>query len=182
MTVMTDIEEIQVRMHTDFFERCKFAIQNGFYLEAIIMEYAAIESRLEVICGVFGFPCGKDCECRKDIMISSRIECLRKYRCNNATIFANSKLPSNFFTEKGLLKKWIDKRNRIVHGLYKDEIKYRGRIQESEAIANKGLKYTRLLYNEVKRVRRMKKNYPLIFENGVVACENTKCKAYIEGE
>ena len=179
---MTDIEEKQVRMHTDFFERCEFAIQNGFYLEAIIMEYAAIESRLEVICGVFGFPCGKYCEYRKDIMISSRIECLRKFRSNNAAIFASSKLPSNFFTEKGLLKKWIDKRNRIVHGLYKDEIKYSGRIKESELLANKGLEYTKLLYNETKRVRRIRNNHPLILENCVLSCENTKCKAYKEGE
>ena len=74
-------------MHTDFFDRCESAIQNGFYFEAIIMEYAAIESRLEVICGVLGFPCGKDCKCRKDIMIGSRIDCLRKYRCDNECVY-----------------------------------------------------------------------------------------------
>lgn len=169
-------------MHTDFFDRCESAIQNGFYFEAIIMEYAAIESRLEVICGVLGFPCGKDCKCRKDIMIGSRIDCLRKYRCDNVAIFTKSKLPLTFFTEKGVLKKWISKRNRIVHGLYKDEIKYSGRIQESKSLAEKGLEYTRLLYNEAKRIRRMKKNHPFILENGIIACENKKCKAYKEGK
>lgn len=176
---MTETEDIQVRMHTDFFERCEFAIQNGFYLEAIIMEYAAIESRLEAICGVIGFPCGKDCKCRKDILISSRIDCLRQYRCNNATIFAKSKLPSYFFSKKGLLKKWIEERNGVVHGLYKDELKYISRIQGNKSLASKGLEYTRLLYNEAKRIRRMKKNHPLVLENGILICENSKCKAYM---
>ena len=47
---------------------CEYVIQNGYYLEAILMEYAAIESRLESVCGVLGLPCGQKCRCRKDIV------------------------------------------------------------------------------------------------------------------
>ena len=62
MIIMSDITEqkkMQVEMHTDFFDTVDDAIENGFYLEAIFREYAAIESRLEVILGVLGSPCGK---------------------------------------------------------------------------------------------------------------------------
>ena len=84
MIIMSDITEqkkMQVEMHTDFFDTVDDAIENGFYLEAIFREYAAIESRLEVILGVLGSPCGKkvlpDYK-RKDVKISHRIECVKK--------------------------------------------------------------------------------------------------------
>lgn len=177
---MTDTENKQVEMHRDFFDRCELAIKNGFYLEAILMEYAAIESRLESICGVLSLPCGKDCENRKDIKISSRIECLRKYRNENKTVFPRTKLPETFYTEKGELKVWIGQRNRIVHGLYKDEEKYTARMKDSKMLAEKGLEYSRLLYNEAKRIRRLKKDHSEAFDNVDPCCCVKACKAYRE--
>ena len=144
------------------------------------MEYAAIESRLEAICGIIGLPCGKDCHCRKDIMISTRIDCMRAFKHTNPSVFEKSKLPQNIFTRKGTLNNWIDKRNRIVHGLYKDELRYTGRVQNSQELAEKGYEYVKLLYNEAKRIRRIKANHPDVFDCVIVHCENTKCQGYNE--
>lgn len=33
---MEENKKLQVEMHKDFFDRCKFAIENKFYMEAII--------------------------------------------------------------------------------------------------------------------------------------------------
>lgn len=77
----------QVLMHKDFFDKCKFAIDNGFYFEAIIIEYAAIESRLESICGQLDFPCSKESPVRKDIKISDRVKCLNYFVKHNIPVF-----------------------------------------------------------------------------------------------
>ncbi len=179
---MQDIEikssEKQRQMHKDFFDRCKYAIEAGYYLEAILMEYAAIESRLEAICGIVGFPCGQYCLCRKDIAISTRINCLRVYRNTFKSVFKKTKLSPHFFTEKGTLRKWIDERNRIVHGLFKNEVKYTQRIQNSKDLAEKGYEYARLLYNEANRIRRLTKNHPEIFVSVIPQCKNNDCKGF----
>jgi hypothetical protein len=179
---MTESEKAMVDMHKDSFDRCRNAIQNGFYFEAILIEYAMIESRLEAFCGVIGFPCGKDCQCRRDIKIITRIDCLRKFRNDNESFFAKTKMPLTFFSPKGELKTWIMERDKIVHGLFKDEIKYKNRLQISEDLAQRGFENARLLYNEVKRIRRIKKDRPFLFESGMLHCNNKKCKAYKEGE
>ena len=61
---MDEREKKQVEMHADFFDRCIVALDQGFYLEDIFIEYAAIEARLASICGVAGLPCGRDCNYR----------------------------------------------------------------------------------------------------------------------
>ena len=175
---MNEKEQKQVKMHADFFDRCKEAIQNEFYFEAVLMEYAAIEARLESICGVVGLPCGKDCPYRRDIKISSRISCLRSYCNKNPDIIHNSKLPSNFFSDHGELRTWIRQRDICVHGLFKDEVKYSDRIEANKDLATAGYEYARLLYNEAKRLRRIPKNHPEQFDKAVAVCKNKKCKAY----
>lgn len=179
---MNEKEQRQVEMHADFFDRCRFAIDNGFYFEAILMEYAAIESRLEAICGTLGAPCGRDCACRQEIMISSRRECLRVFRNKRIDIFENTKLPKNFFTENGELRPWITTRNSYVHGLYKDEVKYKTRVEDNKKQAEMGYEYARLLYNEAKRIRRLKKSKPELMESSLMICSCPKCKAYSVSE
>ena len=174
---MTVNEEQQVKMHADFFDRCKVAIDNGFYYEAILMEYAAIESRLEVLCGILGLPCGKKSEFRKDIAISSRIECLRVFCNRNADLLARTKIPPTFFAKKGELQTWIGERNRRVHGLYKDEVQYSYRTAGNQELATQGEQYARLLYNEVKRLRRLQKIKQSLFVNAVLLCKVKNCKA-----
>lgn len=178
-TSMDEIKKIQVEMHADFFDRCKVAIEQGFYLEAIFMEYAAIEARLESLCGVAGLPCGKNCKCRKDIKISHRIECLRAFYNYNTSITSGTKLPNNFFSKKGELRTWTDGRNRFVHGLYKDEIKYKDRIISNKDLAEDGYEYARLLYNETKRLRRMRNNHGDSWSSVVDLCKMAACKGYL---
>ena len=48
------------KMHMSFFDKSRLAIEEGYYLEAVMYEYAAIEGRLEVICGLLGCPCNKE--------------------------------------------------------------------------------------------------------------------------
>lgn len=159
------------KMHKDFFDRCTFAIENQFYMEAILMEYAAIESRLETMLGLLGAPCNKfiDSNLRRGINVSQRIKCISKERQSNA-VFNKSKLPFKFFPD---LAKWISKRNEYIHGLFKDEIKYTSRIAKSCEFSIQGLEFARLLYNEVSRIKRLVKKDPNIIES--THCQQ-KCK------
>lgn len=147
----------QIEMHMDFFDKTTFAIENGYYLEAIFREYAAMEGRLEILLGVLGAPCNKHMPFnqRKDIKISHRITCLSKYY-KNTTGIGKTKLTPHFFES---LKKWTDSRNIYIHGLYKNEIQYRERCEQCKRMAEEGLLLTRMLYNEVKRIRRYLKNH-----------------------
>lgn len=162
----------QQAMHKNFFDRCEHAIDSGFHMEAILMEYAAIEARLEVLLGVLGLPCNKflSPDERKRVQISHRITCADYYR-RNSGLFARTKLPQKYFKS---LKSWIDKRNRYVHGLYKNEIEYDVRMKGAKAMAEDGLKYCRLLYGEVSRLRRLKKSHPEQFDCELI-CSSAKC-------
>lgn len=51
---MNEEQEKQVKMHRDLFDRCNAAIENKCYLEAVMLEYAAMEGRFEVMLGVLG--------------------------------------------------------------------------------------------------------------------------------
>lgn len=164
-----------VQMHKDFFDRCRDAIDNRFYMEAILMEYAAIESRLEVIAGLLGLPCNRFAEdsVRKSIQISHRVNCLSKI-CKQSEAFEKSKLTNRYFNK---LKKWIDGRNGYIHGLYKDEIKYDYRMKEARKFAEDGLELCRLLYNETSRLKRLKKSNPGVFDDAIV-CASAKCNSF----
>lgn len=167
-------------MHRDFFIRAENAISNRFYLEAVFLEYAAIESRLEVILGILGMPCNKaiDLIIRRRINISTRVECLRFCYCNNPLIVEKAKINNRFFTEKGPLSTWIKNRNTFIHGLYKNAELYDERTnKECKKLAEDGMKYARLLYNEAKRMNRLIKNHPELFEGRIVKCCDTGCIA-----
>lgn len=177
---MTEEQKKQVIMHADFFAKCQFAIDNGFYLEAVLMEYAAIESRLESLCGYLEFPCNKKCKNRKDVKISQRIDCIRSCVITNKKAFEKSKLPVDFFSDKGNLKTWIRERDCRVHGLYKNAQEYSNRVAENKILAEDGLKYARMLYNEVKRVGRITKTHRELFSLIPSKCKNKKCEEKIK--
>jgi len=159
------LKQKQVDMHKNFFDDCNCAIENGFYLEAIFLEYAAIESRLEIMCGLLALPCNKDlpANVRKDIAISHRIECIKRVRNKNSEIFKRSKLDKGFFKDNGVLAEWIKTRNMFIHGLYKNAGDYKARKRKFEELAIKGEKLARALYNEVSRLRRLLKSHPELF-------------------
>ncbi len=154
-------------MHKNYFDRCRFAIDQGFYMEAILMEYAAIEARLEVILGMLGLPCNKflDDSKRREVFISQRINCLKK-QWNLSDLFSESKLTKSYFKK---LEDWIAVRNGYIHGLYKSEIRYKSRIKNAQETAEKGLELSRLLYNEASRIRRIYR------KEGLISVQNLQC-------
>lgn len=167
----------QKDMHKSFFDKCQNAIDNSFYMEAILMEYAAIEARLEVILGLLGLPCSQFIpdEDRRTISISHRVKCLKKIR-KNSTEFEKSKLSCKYFDK---LDKWIKDRNGYVHGLYKNEIKYKDRIKGAKKTAEDGFNLCKQLYREANRIRRLikKRNYA---DMGDVYCYERGCRFYFE--
>lgn len=169
------IENKQVEMHKNFFDKCTVAIENGFFLEAIFIEYAAIEGRLEIILGVLGLPCNKDLpnDLRRKVLISHRIECLNRIFKMNKELFKKTKLEKTFFDK---LKKWTEKRNTYVHGLYKNANDYREKKGNSKQLAVSGELLARKLYNEAKRLRRLKQRNSELFHNSNLSCIKINCK------
>ena len=164
---------LQTKMHMDFFDRTELAINSGFYLEAIFREYAAIEGRLEVILGLLGLPCNNKApdKDRRDIQLSHRINCLKIIYKSSSSI-GSSKIDPSFFTQ---LDKWRNDRNIIVHGYYKNELKYHERSSNNKLMATDGLVFARKLYNEVKRLRRYKLSHPEIDITADSRCYSEKC-------
>lgn len=176
---MNETQQKQVAMHKDFFDRCRLAIDEGFYMEAILMEYAAMESRLEIILGVVCLPCSKnlDSGLRSSINISHRIRCV-KWLVQNSPLFETSKLEKKFFE---MLLDWTKERNKYVHGLYKNEGIYEQRKEDACALAKDGLEYCRLLYNEARRLRRIVGKNPELL-NCNISCRSKQCKLWKETE
>jgi len=165
-------KQLQKEMHKDFFVRCQNAINNGCYFEAMLMEYAAIEGRLEVIMGVLGLPCNKQLpsEERRKIYVSNRLTCLREiYLSSN--VLADSPIPRSFWKK---LEKWIRSRNMYIHGLYKNEIQYKSRMKDVESIAKAGYDYANTLYKEAKRLRRLLRK-GVLSESSDIECNKSLC-------
>ena len=159
----------QCEMHKNMFDRTNYAIENGFYLEAVFIEYAAIEGRLEVMLGILGAPCNRllpDAERRK-FNISQRVKCAKRLFGDNEVVFEKSKLDKKYFNK---LEKWVKNRNQYVHGLYKNEIEYKQRVSDRK-LAETGLELCKLLYNELNRLKRLSKNHPELFEK-LIVCDN----------
>lgn len=164
--------KLQRDMHKDFFDRCKNAIDNGCYFEAVLMEYASIEARLEVIMGVIGLPCNKQLSSsdRQSVKISNRIGCLKRvYRDSN--MLSDAPIPNSFWKQ---LNDWIKTRNIYIHGLYKNELQYKNRMNDVEELATKGYEYAGILYKEVKRLRRLLHN-GLLSSIDDVHCSRSLC-------
>lgn len=173
---MEAIDRIKaVGMHASFFDKAKAAIDNGYYFEAIMYEYAAIEGRLEIICGLLGCPCNKDIatDIRRKIAIGNRIECLKRIYKNHPAC-KNGKIQINNSFWKSL-KNWTMERNKYVHGLYKNPVEYTQRLSERERIAVTGLDFANMLYNETKRLRRIRKTHPEIVEYSENRCKSKRC-------
>lgn len=169
--------EKQQKMHKDFFDKCQYAINNEFYLEAIFMEYAAIESRLEAMLGVLGMPCGRyaDENIRKNVQISHRIDCLISLS-SNQLLFGKTCLEKGFFDK---LKKWVNDRHGYIHGLYKNEIRYGERMKDKKDKAVTGLGICKALYKENNRLKRLLKAHPELHSQ-TAKCSSTKCNYFNE--
>lgn len=156
-------------VHKDFFDKCNFAIENGFYLEAMCMEYASIEGRMTRIMKIFGFPCGlkKECDEMPDISVNQKLGCLKNFLFDK-NIFKDSYFDSP--EEIKDIKKWIEKRNDIMHHLYSDTEKYPDLLKSSKAIAIEGFKHCRTLYDETNRLKRLISKHPELIKYSKVKC------------
>lgn len=161
------LPEKQRVMHKDMFDKIKNALQNGFYFEALFLEYSAIDGRLEVMSGLLSMPCNKDIESNKRrlINISNRIKCIgiayKKERLLQSGRYISQKFWQN-------LAKWIENRNMFMHGLLKNAELYNSRLAEITTVAENGFNFLSCLYNEVHRIKRLYKK-----ENHI--CSNSPC-------
>ena len=152
---MEEKNNVASEMHASFFNRMKEAMHAGFYYEAIFLEYAAIESRLEVLCTLLGYPCMRELnnKDRRKVQISNRVNCLKKYYKVNQIETKRSKTRMDIEAWKKLTD-WITKeRNMYTHGLYKNPEEYLSRMERAHEVAEKGYDLAELLYKEVNRVR-----------------------------
>lgn len=168
-------EDKSVLMHKNMFDRMKSSIDQGFYLEGLFCAYAAIEGRLEVICGLLDCPCNKFIgkKIRKEIKISHRIACLTKLYKKHAVCLDNGCKLTN--KEWNYLNSWIKKRNIYVHGLYKCADQYQTRMNEVKELAEEGERLAKLLYNEVKRLRRRRDANSCLFQYCGERCKSKSC-------
>lgn len=175
---MNSIERMEsTKMHKSFFDQAHLAIEREYYLESIMYEYAAIESRLEVICGLLGCPCNREisADIRSQVNISQRIKCLKAlYKKHPACKNSSTKVTPEVWKD---LKEWVNVRNKYVHGLYKRPELYFQRLKDRKQLALDGLEIAGLLYKEAKRIRGIRKNHPekMLYDNSV--CRNKRCKA-----
>lgn len=146
-------------VHKDFFDRCKSAIDQQFYLEAILLEYSAMETRLHVILGLFNMPCSlcEDTEITNRIGLQTKIRCFKNCVDNNQEFFKKSKIDRVMLSKMG---KWCNSRNKRIHGLYSNTEKYEELMDRNQELAEEGYNYAYLLYNEANRLKRLKKNHP----------------------
>lgn len=171
-----ELKYMQRDMHKHFFDRLALALENEFYFEAVALEYAAIEGRLEVVMGILGCPCNKELEDskRKDIKISHRITCLKKlFKLH--PLLNNSKLSVEFFAD---LNNWIKSRNVFIHGMYKNALKYNERNHDVKEVAKQGAGFVDTLYNETKKLRIKRNDYQYCGET----CFHKKCQCNINRE
>ena len=153
MVEMSAEQRLHARdVHNEFFERCQLAIDNGFYLEAILLEYSAMEARMKVIMSILGKPCSlcEENEITNRIGLATKIKCLKSFADNNPKFYKEAG-----FTRTTLKKMvdWCNSRNARIHGLYSDTEKYEKIMGKNKKLAIEGLEYTKMLYEEAKRLR-----------------------------
>ena len=158
-------------VHKNFFDRTQFAINNQFYLEAILLEYSAMETRLRVILGLFDMPCSacEDTDITNRIGLQTKLKCFKHCMDENPDFFAKSKI--NRTTLKKMAE-WCNSRNRRIHGLYEDTEKYGALMGKNKKLAETGYEYAYMLYNEANRLKRLKKNHPDVFSTCNFTCFN----------
>lgn len=173
------------KVHASFFDRCEEAIEKKYYLEAMCMEFASIEGRMYAIMRTLGFQCGTKKETREqpDIALSYRFKCLKKF-LNDRTMFKDSYFKPEEIDEIGI---WLKNRNDRIHGLYCDTEKYDEVMNQNKKLALQGYYYSRKMYDEANRLKRLTKKNPNILKyfTGKCIIKNKNCimlKEYLENK
>ena len=172
MTQMTKEErEIARVVHKGYFDRCKYAIENQFYFEALCMEYAAIEGRMKVVMSLLNMPCSKCSEdTYKRLALNNKFLCLKSF-FGTSPIFENSKLTKKKIDK---IQKWCHMRNELIHNLYLDPTSTEELMQGLKKYADRGYEYSNWMYNECSRLRRLRKQKPELFEKINFECHDPR--------
>ena len=156
-------------VHKDFFDRCQFAIDNKFYLEAIQLEYAAMEARMKVVMSLFELPCSlcTNSSITQRIGLRNKVMCFREIIENNPSLFENSKFTR---AKASRLLEFCESRNYRIHELLTDTERYHDFVRKDGKLARQGIELSKLLYNETSRLKRMKKAHPERFAEIIASC------------
>ena len=161
--------EIARLAHKDFFDRCKIALDNGYYLEAMFMEYSAIEGRFKKIFSLLNFDCAGDYDSKHSIGLGIKLSCLKRLMENDA-LFEKSYLSPSMISK---VKKWVNRRDEITHALYTNTDRYDSMMSKNKKYAEKGFEYARLFYKEADRLKGIKKRHPERFDSPALVCNPT---------
>ncbi|MBR2845064.1 MAG: hypothetical protein IKF00_07665 [Solobacterium sp.] len=158
-------------VHNEFFERCQLAIDHGFYLEAILLEYSAMEARMKVIMSILGKPCSLcgETEITNRVGLSTKIKCLKVFVNNNPKFYKDAAFTRTTLTK---MMEWCNSRNARIHGLYSDTEKYEKIMKKNKKLAIDGLEYTKMLYEEAKRLRSINRYHHEILEGLQLDCKD----------
>lgn len=173
-----EIGETARIVHKSYFDKTKYAIDNGFYLEALCMEYASMEGRMKVLMREMGMECGikKSAKDHPDVPLKRRFVCLKR------ALFKHRKdvFEESYFNEKMFedIFAWIDMRNSTMHALYNDTEKYDEMVKKLKVLALKGYDYVITMYDEANRLKRLMKKHPEYKEKTKKGCDlnNSNCK------
>ncbi len=168
----TDEGKRQQQLHRKgFFGSCYKAINNGSYLEAMLLEFAALENRVAVIFRELDMPCStcKDTDIIYNIGLYTKLVCLRKIIQNNEhpAITGNTKLSAKLIRE---IIDWTRRRNKIIHRLYTNPDVYDEMIIKSEGYAKLGMEYASIMYAEANRLKNLKRRHPELFKDFSFLC------------
>jgi len=159
------------KIHATFFVKSKLAIDKGYYLEAMVLEYSYIEGRVNRIMELLKMPCGliDNEDIYRDIGLNAKISCIQNFLQQNNEIFMKSKLNNSTMNK---IKKWCNSRNERIHNLYKNIDNYEKLISKNMKLAQQGYEYAKLMSEESNRLKGLfKKNSDLLINNRL-ECSN----------
>ncbi|MBR0419451.1 MAG: hypothetical protein IJI66_09800 [Erysipelotrichaceae bacterium] len=166
-------KKAQEMIRKGFFGECYKAINNGYYLEAMILEYASMEARARVILRELNMPCStcEDMNILVEIGLGQKMTCLKEiyaHKNEYPDILGKSKLTSSTF---GKIERWTQKRNERIHRLFWDVDKYPKLKAKNEKYAKMGMEYATALYGEANRLKNLRRRHPEYFENCSFLCQ-----------
>jgi len=124
--------------------RLRKAMASGFYLEAVFIEYAIIEDRLESIIRHSGT--------WKEAFDEDPPTITRKLGIVDELARRKKSLPQKYFKPEltTAIKEWKDHRNKIIHALLKQDL----HTEQLKAIAAEGEMLAKTLSNKVTSYKR----------------------------
>ena len=160
------------RINKSYYGHCKAALDNGYYLEAIVFEYAYLENRVNRIMELLEMPCAcADKMITKDIGLSTKLKCLKMIVESGDPIFEKSKLKGPDIRR---MRDYCESRNTRIHRLYADVDRYFEIMERSKKIAEEGYEYTKMISTESTRIKNLKAKNPELFENKTFICEGSE--------